>query len=503
MMNIFRQLRWKLTLSYTLVTVGAFLVVLLIIGGIVYTQIFVPENVLTPQGLVEIVQKNTVPMFSPLLSKSPVDTESLNAFLRNPNSQITSRDFLRIGEVQFSVKTVASFTILIMGADGTLLGTSDPYFLPTIKIGQPFDLARVQGLEAPFNAALAGVTDPRSLYTTRSIAPGSIGADQLIMAVPVFYSSGGDKNRVVGVFVIMIDAFPTQRDIPSNILSLASRSLLIFLLGAGILGAIFGVVFANGLAKRFKRLSSTTDAWSEGDFSTFIEDNSGDEISQLAERLNDMAKQLQNLLRRRQEMAVSEERNRLARDLHDSAKQQALAASFELGTALTLYERDPQGAKNHLVEADTLVDSVRKELTNLVEELRPQSINGEDFSETLKEHAIEWSHRSGIELNMNIEGNGEMALETRETLLRIAQEALANVARHSSASNAEVSLEYDTDSVTLIIKDDGCGFDTHAHHEGLGLYSMRERAEVSGGSFTIESAPDQGTEIVVTLPKVI
>ena len=69
-----------------------------------------------------------------------------------------------------------------------------------------------------------------------------------------------------------------------------------------------------------------------------------------------MARQLQGLLRTRQDMAVSEERNRLARDLHDSAKQQALAASFELGTALTLYERDPQEAKKHLAEADTLVD---------------------------------------------------------------------------------------------------------------------------------------------------
>ena len=107
-------------------------------------------------------------------------------------------------------------------------------------------------------------------------------------------------------------------------------------------------------------------------------------------------------------MAVSEERNRLARDLHDSAKQQALAASFELGTALTLYERDPDEAKKHLAEADTLVDSVRKELTNLVDELRPQSMDGEDFSEILKEYGMEWSHRSGIELNFHVEGNDEI-----------------------------------------------------------------------------------------------
>ena len=178
-----------------------------------------------------------------------------------------------------------------------------------------------------------------------------------------------------------------------------------------------------------------------------------------------------------------------------------MAASFQLGTALTLYERDPQEAKTHLVEADALVDAVRKELTNLVDELRPKPIDDQDFSETLGEHATEWSHRSGIELKVNIEASDELSLETRQTLFRIVQEALANIARHSSASRAEISLEYGTDIVTLSISDNGCGFDAHARHEGIGLDSMKERAEVSGGSFMVESMPGQGTKVVVTLPK--
>jgi NarL family two-component system sensor histidine kinase LiaS len=284
---------------------------------------------------------------------------------------------------------------------------------------------------------------------------------------------------------------------------------LIFLLGIGIMGAIFGAFFARGLSTRFRRLSTTIDAWSEGDFSKFIVDATGDEISQFAQRLNNMAKQLQDLLRRRQEMAVSEERNRLARDLHDSAKQQALAASFQLGTALTLYDREPQVAKNHLVEADALLDSVKNELTNLVHELRPQSADGQDFAETLKEYAAEWSHRSGIELNINIAGiagiagDDELSLEIREALFRITQEALANTARHSSAHCVELSLEYGADRVKMVIMDDGHGFDKSVQHSGLGLYSMRERAEVLGGSFAVESSPDQGTKIVVTLPRVV
>lgn len=307
---------------------------------------------------------------------------------------------------------------------------------------------------------------------------------------------------MVGAIAAVFEKIPTRSDIPLNVVNIAVRSLLIFLLGAGLMGALFGAFFARGLSSRFKRLSAITDAWSTGDFSRYIDDNTGDEVSQFAQRLNNMARQLQGLLRRRQEMAISEERNRLARDLHDSAKQQALAASFQLGTALTLYDRDPQGAKEHLVEADTLVDSVRNELTNLVHELRPQSNDGQGFADTLKEYALEWSHRSGIELNVAIEGNEELSVETRGTLFRIVQEALANIARHSSASFADVSLDYGTDRVTLIIKDNGHGFDPRAQQSGLGLYSMRERAEVLGGSFTVESNPDQGTQIVVTLPKV-
>lgn len=343
-------------------------------------------------------------------------------------------------------------------------------------------------------AALAGETDPGRLYTV--LKPN----EQYVMAGPIFSRAREDGTELVGVMVVIFDAVPTQRDIPAHILGVAGISLVVFLLGVGIMGAIFGAFFAHGLATRFKRISAATDLWSAGDFSSYIDDTAGDEITQIARRLNSMAEQLKVLLRRRQDMAVSEERNRLARDLHDSAKQQALAASFELGAALTLYERDPDGAKHHLVEADALVDAVRKELTNLVHELRPQDMDGQDFSETLKEYAFEWSHRNRIEMNFHVEGNNELPLETREILFRIAQEALANVARHSSARCTDVSLELGANSATMIVKDDGCGFDPLAHHDGIGLASMRERTEDLGGSFAIESAPGRGTQIVVTLP---
>ena len=500
-MKIFRQLRWKMTLSYTLVTVGTLLVITLIVGGIAFNQIFIPVQYLDPEQMIDAWMNSrissTYPTLCQLLSQSPVDTELLRVYLEDPQSNINEVSLFRIGALDFWVTTKASIRLSIFSPDGILLGTSVPDdLLFGSAIGRSFDPGQVPGLEAPFRAAQAGDTTPKHLYT--ELVPNQ----QIVFAAPLFNRASEYEGQIVGVVVILFDAIPTEEDIPAYTLSLAVRSLIIFLLGTGLMGAIFGSYFAHGLATRFNRLSAATDLWSEGDFSRSIDDATGDEISHFAQRLNNMARQLQSLLRRRQEMAVSEERNRLARDLHDSAKQQALAASFELGTALTLYERDPQEAKKHLAEADTLVDSVRRELTNLVDELRPQSMDGDDFSEILKGYGLEWSHRSGIRLNVHVNGSDEnLPPVPRESLFRIAQEALANVARHSSANQTEISIDYGKDSVTLVIKDDGRGFDTSLPHSGLGLHSMQERAEALGGSFSVASEPGRGTRIVVALPR--
>jgi NarL family two-component system sensor histidine kinase LiaS len=494
MMNIFRKLRWQLTLSYTLVTVCAFLVVILILGSILLPRLFIPDNILTPEGIIDVLRENSTRLWSHILSQSPVDINLVRLLLEDPSGTITSNDILRIGSLEFFVRTTAAMRAFVIGADGTLLGLSGHIDAPNLSVGHPFDPGVYQGLEAPFTAAMAGETDSKYLYSV-------FGEDKrFLLALPIFNEAEGKENQVVGVIVVVLESFPTQSDIPVHILNIAGRSLITFLLGIGIMGAIFGYIFANRLDARFARISTVTDLWSAGDFSRYIEDTIGDEITQFTQHLNNMAKQLQNLLLRRQEMAISEERNRLARDLHDSAKQQALAASFELGTALTLFDRDSEGAKKHLVEADALIDSVRTELTNLVDELRPQAIEGQEFTEILSEYVIEWSHRSGIEANIDSKGDEELPLETREILFRIAQEALANIARHSSASSAELSLEYGTNNVTMIIKDDGCGFDTSTAQNGVGLRSMRERAEAVNGIFNLESVVNRGTKISVRLP---
>jgi GAF domain-containing protein len=200
------------------------------------------------------------------------------------------------------------------------------------------------------------------------------------------------------------------------------------------------------------------------------------------------------------QVAVLEERNRLARELHDSVKQKALAASFQIGTTLALFERDPQSAKVHLEEAEILVDAVRTELTDLILELRPEALIERSADAILREYALNWSQQNQKEVNLQLEAAPEVSLDVKQTLLRILQESLANVARHSEAKCVSLALGFEGGSVTFVVKDDGIGFDHDQAKTGLGLQFMRERAEALGGSFQITSTPGEGTSISAVIP---
>jgi signal transduction histidine kinase len=221
---------------------------------------------------------------------------------------------------------------------------------------------------------------------------------------------------------------------------------------------------------------------------------------ELARRENaSTLEELRAAQRQIQDLAVAEERNRLARDLHDSAKQQAFALSAQLDAIRSLLERDPLAAEKHLRQAEQLADQLRQELATLILELRPSVLGDQNLRGALDRYIEEWSGQSGIETDFRVEQERPLLRETEQTLFRIAQEALANVSRHSQARHAEVSLDYREDKVILTVKDDGRGFDPAQLHAGVGTQSMRERAgTLPDATFTLESAPDKGTVVTVT-----
>jgi signal transduction histidine kinase len=488
-------LQWKLTLSYSAVTVGSLFVVVLILGYLFFSKAFIPidiyNRVLTPEEWIRIITENDAGLVRSLLSQNPIDTDLIGILMQEGELTITDLNILQIGDFHVQARTEGRGSTIILDHEGILLGLNNPSLVPGAVVGQPFDRGTFPGLDGALTAALNGEVDPERIFVT--LEPH----ERFYFAIPV---TDEDDQEVLGAVIIYMEHLQTANDIPETLTQLLGRSVLILLMATAVVGTIFGALTARGMVSRFEQVSQVTDAWSQGDFPEFIEDSIGDEISQLAVRLNNMAEQLQQFLKRSQEMAVSEERNRLARDLHDSAKQEALAASFHLGTALTLFERDPASAKSHLVEADNLVDSVRVELTDLIHELRPPSMNGGNFDEMINEYVIEWAHQTGIEAALKVEGFIDLSLEIKQTIYRIMQEALANVTKHSSADRVDVMLRCGENSVGFCISDDGVGFDSQQHCDGMGLDSMRERVESLNGSLSIQSQPGQGTKICITIP---
>jgi signal transduction histidine kinase len=119
---------------------------------------------------------------------------------------------------------------------------------------------------------------------------------------------------------------------------------------------------------------------------------------------------------------------------------------------------------------------------------------------TLREYVYEWESRNDIKTSLRVEGEKQLPLKVEQALYRITQETLANAARHSRANHVGIALLYETEKVSLKIEDDGRGFNMAQRPKGVGLRSMKERAESIGGQIIIESIPDKGTRVEVTIP---
>jgi ligand-binding sensor domain-containing protein/signal transduction histidine kinase len=206
------------------------------------------------------------------------------------------------------------------------------------------------------------------------------------------------------------------------------------------------------------------------------------------------------LFEQTKDLAVMEERNRLARDLHDSAKQKAFAALAQLGTANGMWKARSDDIEPHLSEAENLVYEVIQELTFLIQEIYPIALQDKGLPTTLREYVFEWENRNDAVVNLTIRDDRPLPLETEQAIYRVIQEALANISRHSKAARVDISLVYNPDSLQATIADDGRGFDMNQKAKGLGLRSMRDRIGSIRGTIQIQSAPGQGTRVIVQIP---
>lgn len=506
----FRSLRWRLTLSYTLVTISALLVVELIVM-IFLMSYFVNNLDLTPENLISSLRAEWTPKVHQFFSEEPPDVDGLRKYLEDVQGSVMStRPLLILGNLEVEMKAQDFLNFYYLLDDRTLVDAIPHDIVPNDMIGKKVSYDFLPGLENPLQAALSGVEDENALY--EKVNPGN----RIIGAIPIFRFEPTDavempetdsdtildvRRNLVGVIIFTTDRFPWEFLPMNEVITYIGRSLLIFTLFAGILGSIFGMMTASGLTKRLSRVSQAAHDWSLGDFSVIVRDTNDDEIGKLTNDLNSMAEQLENLLDRKLELSVLEERNRLARDLHDSVKQQAFAASAQLGAARAHFNQSPEKAMAHLIEAEQLVGKVRQELTDLIQELRPIEMKGKGLINAVEDYAKDWCSRNEIETNIHVRGERSLSLGVEKSIFRIIQEALANVAWHSNADSVGILMDYRSDSLIMTIHDDGDGFvPEQIRKNGVGLKSMRERAELIGGVLSIESQLEQGTTVLLRYP---
>ncbi len=201
---------------------------------------------------------------------------------------------------------------------------------------------------------------------------------------------------------------------------------------------------------------------------------------------------------------VLEERERLARELHDTIAQGFTSIVTHLEAADQAFDERPTDARGHLDTARRTARDGLGEVRRSVQALRPDLLEGASLGQALDRAVRRWSADSGVPAELRTTGEPvPLHPDTETALLRTAQEALANVAKHAAASRVVVSLSYLGDTVTLDVDDDGAGFDGLSNVRsdgGFGLVGMRERISAVGGELSVESAPGQGTTIAASVP---
>jgi signal transduction histidine kinase len=204
------------------------------------------------------------------------------------------------------------------------------------------------------------------------------------------------------------------------------------------------------------------------------------------------------LLERSRELTVMEERNRMARELHDSVIQTLFSAVFTAEAAGELLGRDPRRARAEVQRLQELAKEAVREMRSLVFELRPAEIEVEGLVSTLRKHVEVLRRVYGTNIDLTVQGGRRLNLAAERELFRIAQEAIRNALTHSNGRRIAVDVRMRDSVVSLSVSDDGVGFDPSSPQvrgRHLGLTTMLERARLLGSDLHIESAPGAGVKV--------
>jgi len=284
-------------------------------------------------------------------------------------------------------------------------------------------------------------------------------------------------------------------------------------IGAALAGLLLGAWASRRVTRRLRHTLEISRAWLRGNLSLRIADLAADDLGLLADQLDLLAEHLEqdeqdlDTLQERnarltdqvRALAVVEERDRLARELHDSVKQHlfslAMAASG-IRTHLDALPDVPDNLTEMAGEVETTARTAQREMTRLVKDLRPDPLQEQGLAAALNDYTLLFGAREHLLIYLEVQGNDALLPPpVAEALYRVAQEALHNVARHARATRVDVHLRCIPEQVALTIRDNGVGFDPGQARRGLGLANMQERMLAVGGRLTVESQTGAGATV--------
>lgn len=507
--NRFSTIRWKLTGAFMLVALLLGLTLIAIFLGAI---LFFLNSPLLPQALAEeasSIARSLADEYADPEGSPEGLIEQLRSFFAPGSARTPGSRSPGEGRPQIDVAlggqredTEGELLIALLDPQGGVITSTLPL---RYAVGTTLGAVEPEPAAELISLARAGITE------TARLAAWTRPDHQPIATAPVL----GPDGAVLGTVYLRLIDFPAAGIFLSNLTPFLITFILPWMLVSGALGMIYSWLVGRGLARRLARLTEATVDLSDGSLSRRIEDPSLDEIGQLGRQFNAMADQLAEHVRslrlladrnaqlaeQAAQLAAVEERNRLARELHDSVSQELFSLAMLAAATRRVIDQRPEQAAAQLAEIEASARRALEETRSLIFALRPAALEGRGLAPALRDLVAGLAERQGFQVELQIEAERRLPLEHEQALFRICQEALANVARHSGTRAASVDLHYGEEMITLTVSDQGRGFDPAAvNGRGVGLQSMAERAAALGGDLRIESAPGQGATVCARVP---
>ncbi|MBI3915105.1 MAG: HAMP domain-containing protein [Chloroflexi bacterium] len=302
---------------------------------------------------------------------------------------------------------------------------------------------------------------------------------------------------------------------------------VIFVAALFVVGIVVAILLARYLTRRLlepiELLQEGVGLIAQGHLDHTIVIETGDEIEELADEFNHMTRSLRRardeneawtremeqrveersnqIVQQKQLLAVLEERQRIARELHDSVTQSLFTMTMNLDAARALLTKDASRVPALLDRLRRIAQTAQSEMRALILHLRPSPLAQNSLVDALRDFLSDVSIREKLKIDFQADGHAEMPPSCEDAVIRIAQEAVNNAVKHAGATRLIVQLKNGDGKTMLSVQDDGKGFDPAGEYMGhLGLKTMRERAEALGGKVTIESAIGTGTMVRAVIP---